>query len=145
MRKIIDIKTIERYSSFDKPITDEATLGWGGSFPSRIADQLIFLTARYTERFASDLLIDIDSLKKEMVELQKMQDETPHFRVFGFRESGVDNNAYVECRSPYEYRTEYRAVWRLDYHYSISFNRFLFELYRIRDYVNDDNYVEVKG
>lgn len=72
---------------------------------SDIYSKLIELTGRYCERFASDLLYDLQDVASftEPCEISK-----PNRWVlgFGFRECGVDGNSFLERRlkDSYEYR-----------------------------------------
>lgn len=74
---------------------------------SEIKDKLIRLAAKYTDSYASDILIDITSVENNL---------TPQSRMFGFRENGVDHNSYVACA--YKNYSQslycYRSIWKLD-------------------------------
>lgn len=75
---------------------------------SDIRDKLIRLTAKYTDFYASDVLISINSIKQCLDALQ-----THGSWHFGFRESGVDHDNFITQKYEYELSREYRAIWRL--------------------------------
>lgn len=73
---------------------------------SSIYTKLIQEAGRFCDAYASDLIIEIDSVRKA-IECYESKDF-----YFGFRDMGVDHNAFIECRSLNELR-EYRAIWKL--------------------------------
>lgn len=60
---------------------------------SRIYDILIYNAGRFTERFASDLIIDIHTLEKAIYE-NPLENKNRIF-LFGMRRDGVDHNNYI--------------------------------------------------
>lgn len=91
---------------------------------SSIYDKLIRETGRWTERYASDLLIDIDAFKRQLAEIthrDTFDPEDSYEDIFGFgiRRDGVDGNAFIMSRligtvhKPYNYvcvSHEYRKI-----------------------------------
>lgn len=82
---------------------NEISLNW-----CDIQDKLIRLTAKYTDCYASDLIISINSIQRCLENAQ-----THGVWYFGFRESGVDHDSFITQKYEYELKREYRAVWRL--------------------------------
>jgi len=118
MRETVDLRKFTEYSYIDKDITANGTvnpyvanIGYGRTNIniSRIVDKLIRLAAKYTDRYASDVLIDIQNIIKTLED--GSIDTHDHF--FGFRESGVDHNGFIESRYEDELCAEYRSMWRL--------------------------------
>lgn len=72
---------------------------------SNIYSKLIELTGRYCERFASDLLYDLQDVAS-FTEACKIDKPNRWVLGFGFRECGVDSNSFLERRlkDSYEYR-----------------------------------------
>ena len=64
---------------------------------SDVYTKLIQQVGRFVEYYASDLLIDIDSMSRSMLDVAK-GDADSVLCVFGLRESGVDHLAYVKCQ-----------------------------------------------
>lgn len=75
---------------------------------SDIRDKLIRLTAKYTDFYASDVLISINSIQQFLDAIQ-----THGAWYFGFREGGVDHGSFITPKYEYELNREYRAIWRL--------------------------------
>ena len=76
---------------------------------SSIFTRLIQEAGRWCESYASDILIEIDSIK-EQAERGK-----PGRFVLGFRQFGVDNASFIESRLKNDpYGKEYRAIWVVD-------------------------------
>lgn len=70
--------TITNYSSYD-----DYTVTSNTENISNVVDKLIRLSAKITERFASDIYYDIESL------YHCLEEHKPYDRVLFFRESGV--------------------------------------------------------
>ena len=62
---------------------------------SDIMTKLIQDTGRFCERYASDLIINYESLVNVTNSLDT--DRKPHYEWFGLRQSGVDGIAYILC------------------------------------------------
>ena len=76
---------------------------------SSIFTRLIQEAGRWCESYASDILIDIDSIKA-----QAERGEPGRF-VLGFRQFGVDHATFIESRLKNDpYGKEYRAIWVVD-------------------------------
>ena len=94
---------------------------------SSIFSRLIQEAGRWCESFASDVLVDIDSIKdclklkteewKDDRHYEKDADgnDMLHF-AFGFRQSGVDHKEWIEETQKDEHRKYhyYRAIWDLE-------------------------------
>ena len=78
---------------------------------SDIIDKLIRLSAKYTDSHASDVVISINNIQKEIDNYSF--DENKSW-LFGFRNGGVDHEEWVLSNSTEELRTRYRNIWRLD-------------------------------
>lgn len=72
---------------------------------SSIYSKLIQEAGRYCDRFASDLLYDIQSIEHH---LEAQKSETLYI---GFRRYGVDNNAYIATKIPQELDSTYRVIY----------------------------------
>lgn len=70
---------------------------------SNIVDKMVRLTAKITERFASDIFYDIKSL------YHCLEEHEPYDRVLFFRETGVWTVDYEEVDRMYEHI----QAWRL--------------------------------
>lgn len=75
---------------------------------SDIQDRLIRLAAKYTDFYASDVLISINHIQQQID-----SGEFSPVYMFGFRESGVDHMEYVLNVNEDAINHEYRAIWRL--------------------------------
>jgi len=76
---------------------------------SDIKDKLIRLTAKLTERYASDILYDIKGIEDDLTS-GNIQNKT---YLIGFRENGVDGEDWIcEC-SPEELPSRYRTIWQV--------------------------------
>lgn len=78
---------------------------------SDIYSKLIELTGRYCERFASDLLYDLQDVAS-FTEACKIDKPNRWVLGFGFRECGVDGNSFLEHRLKDSYK--YRRVVALN-------------------------------
>ena len=151
MREIIDLDRVSTYSwseiasktnlkqTFYK--TDKGEL----EIPTEIADKLIRLAAKWTNRFASDLIISIDSMRKEF--LNKLKDEkcSDYLIVyFGFRKDGVDHKEFIECKSPLEYCLTYSEVWRIEIYHNPFEDEIEWKMRMLSDYINDSDLIEVE-
>ena len=79
---------------------------------SEIMSALIKEAGAKCDRYASDVYIELKSIDEE---LSSGAINCP-IRIFGFRDSGVDGNAYVTARleSPEVYGTDcYKSIWML--------------------------------
>ena len=101
-----------------KPITDTGRRSSSsGAYEinySSILTRLIQEAGRYCERYASDLFIDW-SCVLDWISSADAGDEKSF--LFGFRENGVDHDAFVLSRFNGSYccpEKEYRSMWRLD-------------------------------
>lgn len=78
---------------------------------------LIQQAGRWCESYASDILIDIDSVKAYLIGMGEGM-EKPEDREFwfGFREMGVDGLTFIEARTERVYASMvYRAVWHWEF------------------------------
>ena len=77
---------------------------------SSILTRLIQEAGRYCEHYASDLFIQWSRVEK------MLNDEIePETQFFGFRENGVDHEAWIDNRlEEYSGSRAYRSIWRLD-------------------------------
>ncbi len=89
---------IDNYSSYD-----DYTVKSNTDNISDVVDKLIRLTAKITERYASDIYYDINSLHR------CLEEHEPYDRVLFFRESGVWTVNYEEIDRVFEHI----QVWRL--------------------------------
>lgn len=60
------------------------------------------------DAYSSDILIHYDALKRKL-EYVPIEGKTVS-EYFGFRDYGVDHDAFIECRMPYEYRKIYKLT-----------------------------------
>ena len=92
---------------------------------SDIYTALIQEAGRWCESYASDLLHDIDAVKRHLEfpdeweksrNFRKTKDgaDSVYFR-FGFRANGVDHREYIECalKNEHEKYHYYRSIWEL--------------------------------
>lgn len=78
---------------------------------SSILTQLIFDSAKYCDRYASDLFIDWQIIENE-ISKANIEDKTMLYK-FGFRESGIDHKEWVEMnKSQTRY---YRKIRTLEF------------------------------
>lgn len=119
MEKTYSVNDFDGNEFAYKPITTTAY-----SFTSRrpsindsdILTALIQAAGRYCERYASDLFITWDSVRDSLEKIENGDGNAETF-LFGFRENGVDHNAYILSRYNQDSRFaryEYRAMYRLD-------------------------------
>lgn len=94
---------IKNYSCFDNYTVKSDTENI-----SSITDKLIRLTAKITERFAGDIIYDIETLRR------KMSEGKPYDKVLFFREDGV---WVVDVKKLEHYTTDHEDIqsWRLTY------------------------------
>ena len=103
---------IEKFKPYDEFVIetwgDTKTVNW-----TDIQDKLIRLMAKYTDRYAGDIIIDINSIQKYIDSLYEIFETS---WLFGFRENGVDHREYVlnSCETGAELSNHYRSIWRLD-------------------------------
>lgn len=112
--------------------------------PSEIIDKLIRLTAKWTNRFASDLLVDIDSLRRNFAKLlndEKYSNYLVYY--FGFRKDGIDHKEFIEIQSYLEYRTRYIEVWKLEIYGDPFKPEVNWKLVQIENYINEADMIEV--
>lgn len=117
------------------------------NFPSDISDKLIRITAKVTERYASDLLISIDSIKSKLSEKLKNKQPINETFYFGFRDSGVDHTEWVELTSCNEFNSRYIQLWKLEINDNLPttyYNTIDWKLTRMSNYVSRDMYVEIE-
>lgn len=77
-----------------------------------IKDKLIRLTAKYTDRYASDIIIDIIGIEEFINNIDRENEKS---WLFGFRASGVDHFTFVSSKDKKELKSEYRSIWKLDF------------------------------
>ena len=98
---------ISNFSCYDKGVTS------GTENVSSIIDKMIRLSAKLTESYASDILIDFESIKTYLERLASGEESEGREFWFGFRQMGVDHLAFIQSRTEREYASHvYRAVWR---------------------------------
>ena len=92
-----------------------------GAFVSSIKDcnfstewsRLINEAGRWCESYASDILIDFESIKEYLNSLASGETMESREFWFGFRQSGVDGLSFIQSRTERDYASHvYRAVWR---------------------------------
>lgn len=65
---------------------------------SDIVTKLIQLTGRYCEKWASDLLINIERMNSCIKEMDNANETEPAYIAFGIRQLGVDGNSFTAAR-----------------------------------------------
>lgn len=124
MIKSIKLKQFQKYGS-DKTIEAYGTFGnfnW-----SYIQSKLIQLAGRFCDSYASDIIIDINAIQAK-IDKKELQDGDCF--VFGFREMGVDDNSYIQCRNAEALDSVYLNIWRLDI--GVIGDNITFNLYRVK-------------
>lgn len=71
---------------------------------SDIWTAFIKTAAKHCEYYASDIIIDIDTIREHIETLQPYNDITRTY-LFGYRNSGVDHTNFIECRNSSEYKS----------------------------------------
>lgn len=150
--KKLDCSTIRLSGNTSGNITEKTTVREASLYlptrieiPYQILDKLIRVAAKCTERFASDLIIDIDSMRADIAERLSQDEPISLEYYFGFRDSGIDHRAFIETRNKFEYQTEYIQVWRLTcdkISNEFSTIELEFTLSRLNDYVDERNFKE---
>ena len=80
---------------------------------SREWSRLINEAGRWCESYASDILIDFESIKAYLERLKNGEESEGREFWFGFRQMGVDGLSFIQSRTEREYASHvYRAVWR---------------------------------
>lgn len=75
--------------------------------------RLITEAGRWCESYASDILIDFESIRDYLNSLANGETMENREFWFGFRQSGVDGLSFIKSRTEREYASHvYRAVWR---------------------------------
>ena len=75
--------------------------------------RLINEAGRWCESYASDILIDFESIREYLNSLANGETMESREFWFGFRQMGVDHLAFIQSRTEREYAGHvYRAVWR---------------------------------
>lgn len=76
--------------------------------------RLICEAGRWCESYASDLMIDMDSVRAYLIGMAEGMEEPENREFwFGFRQMGVDGLSFIQSRTEREYASHvYRAVWR---------------------------------
>ena len=75
--------------------------------------RLINEAGRWCESYASDILIDFESIKAYLDSLANGETMENREFWFGFRQMGVDGLSFIQSRTEREYASHvYRAVWR---------------------------------
>ena len=78
--------------------------------------RLINEAGRWCESYASDILIDFESVKAYLERLKNGEESEGREFWFGFRQMGVDGLSFIQSRTEREYASHvYRAVWRWRY------------------------------
>lgn len=90
---------------------------------SDIFSTLIQETGRFAEHYASDLIISIDSFRKEAVALLNSRPQTPVVcnAYFGIRQSGVDCESFLNIRLTkaaehndyFKFQNQYRRIYAI--------------------------------
>ena len=75
--------------------------------------RLINEAGRWCESYASDILVDFESIKAYLERLASGEESEGREFWFGFRQMGVDSLSFIQSRTEREYANHvYRAVWR---------------------------------
>ena len=75
--------------------------------------RLINEAGRWCESYASDILINFESIKAYLERLKNGEESEGREFWFGFRQMGVDGLSFIQSRTEREYASHvYRAVWR---------------------------------
>ena len=75
--------------------------------------RLINEAGRWCESYASDILIDFESIKAYLERLKNGEESEGREFWFGFRQMGVDGLSFIQSRTEREYASHvYRAIWR---------------------------------
>ena len=75
--------------------------------------RLINEAGRWCESYASDILIDFETIKAYLERLASGEEAEGREFWFGFRQMGVDGLSFIQSRTEREYASHvYRAVWR---------------------------------
>ena len=75
--------------------------------------RLINEAGRWCESYASDILIDFESVKAYLERLASGEESEGREFWFGFRQMGIDHLDFIQSRTEREYASHvYRAVWR---------------------------------
>ena len=75
--------------------------------------RLIYEAGRWCESYASDILIDFETIEAYLGQLANGEESKGREFWFGFRQSGVDGLGFIRSRTEREYASHiYRAVWR---------------------------------
>ena len=75
--------------------------------------RLINEAGRWCESYASDILIDFETIEAYLGQLANGEESEGREFWFGFRQMGVDGLAFIRSRTEREYASHvYRAVWR---------------------------------
>lgn len=89
---------------------------------SEIYTQLIQNTGRFVEKYASDLIIGINSMRKDIESLCNSDTEYAEiWHSFGLRKKGVDHEAYILNRT-------YQAIKQNDYGFLSNYYRRIYVL-----------------
>lgn len=155
MRKIINLKSVTTYSNTE--ITGTTNLNetkWNYSeefmlneidIPSEIVDKLIRLAAKWTNKFASDLLCDFDSLRRKFANIVNDDNQSNYLNVyFGFRKDGIDHKGYIELQNPHEYSSRYIEVWRLEIQGESYAPIVHWRLVQMSNYITENDMMEVE-
>ena len=76
--------------------------------------QLIQLAAQHCTRFASDILYDIDAVRRflsDSLEHDSTEEPITKLFVFGFRENGIDHETFVKARLEQNPEYLYNDIW----------------------------------
>ena len=75
--------------------------------------RLINEAGRWCESYASDILIDFETIEAYLGQLANGEESEGREFWFGFRQSGVDGLSFIRSRTERDYASHtYRAVWR---------------------------------
>lgn len=127
MSKKLILEKLRNYDGNDFPQTTNEK-----KVPQEYLEKLLRLTTKITERYATDILIDIDSMKKQLEESEE------GCRYFGFRESGVDHDAFIESCSPIELKVRYIQIWKITWKPNENYKGdYIWNMYRLNSYVSE--------
>ena len=124
---------IEKFKAYDEKVIET----WGQPKDinySDIVDKLIRLAAKYTDSYASDVIIDVNIVAKDIDNAGNGIIKGSY--LFGFREHGVDHAEYVLNNEERELSSRYRCIWRLDVNRREKYrNDIVMRFYRV-EYTN---------
>ena len=146
MNKIIDLANLYTYSiTTIKETTVYEVNKEEIKIPCNITDKLIRLTAKWTNRFASDLLISIDSMRNSLKEILNDDNRSDYLVFyFGFRKDGIDHKESIEVKTIAEYNTVYQEVWKIEVFHPTYEDEIQWKMVQLSDYVDISDIIEVE-